>query len=112
MNFLIKQKYRMHKRHILPKEEDRKWLNQKDSMQRSYCHQRPIMAAPPYHSNHTLPLAPLYPMWGQTCSQTAGMQIWGPPSYPLWQPAESWHWKPFPGVIYLLRIYGYEIFSS
>ncbi|TKY55544.1 Two-component response regulator APRR2 [Spatholobus suberectus] len=90
------QKYRMHKRQILPKEEDRKWLNQRE---RSYCAQRPIMAFPPYHYNHTLPLAPVYPMWGQSGSQTAGMQIWGSPGYPMWQPtAESWHWKPFPGV--------------
>ncbi|CAJ1943153.1 unnamed protein product [Sphenostylis stenocarpa] len=90
------QKYRMHKRQILPKEEDRKWLNQRE---RSYCVQRPIMAFPAYHSNHTLPLAPVYPMWGQSGSQTAGMQIWSSPGYPLWQPtAENWHWKPFPGM--------------
>ncbi|XP_020206071.1 two-component response regulator-like APRR2 isoform X2 [Cajanus cajan] len=90
------QKYRMHKRQILPKEEDRKWLNPRE---KSYCVQRPIMAFPPYHSNHTLPLAPVYPMWGQSGNQTAGMQIWGSPGYPMWQPtAESWHWKPFPGV--------------
>ncbi|XP_061359671.1 two-component response regulator-like APRR2 isoform X2 [Gastrolobium bilobum] len=92
------QKYRMHKRQILPKEGGRKWPNQRDSMQRSYCLQRPIMAYPPYHSNHTPSLAPVYPMWGQPGSQMAGMQIWGSPGYPLWQPTESWHWKPFPGV--------------
>ncbi|RDX89247.1 Two-component response regulator-like APRR2, partial [Mucuna pruriens] len=90
------QKYRMHKRQILPKEEDRKWLNQRE---RSYCVPRPIMAFPSYHSNHTLPLAPVYPMWGQPGNQTPGMQIWGSPGYPLWQPtAENWPWKPFPGV--------------
>ncbi|KAL2322931.1 hypothetical protein Fmac_027310 [Flemingia macrophylla] len=90
------QKFRMHKRQILPKEPDRKWLNQRG---KSYCVPRPIMAFPPYHSNHTLPMAPVYPTWGQSGSQTAGMQIWGSPGYPLWQPtAESWHWKPFPGV--------------
>lgn len=79
----------MHKRQILPKEESRKWLNQRDAVQRSYFHQRPIMAYPPYHSNHTLPMPPVYPMWG-------------PPGYPLWQPTESWHWKPLPGVIHFL----------
>ncbi|KAK7386310.1 hypothetical protein VNO78_26455 [Psophocarpus tetragonolobus] len=90
------QKYRMHKRQILPKEEDRKWLNQRE---RSYCVQRPIMAFPPYHSNPTLPLAPVYPMWGQSGTQTAGMQIWSSSGYPMWQPtAESWNWKPFPGM--------------
>ncbi|KAJ1428928.1 Signal transduction response regulator, receiver domain [Sesbania bispinosa] len=83
------QKYRMHKRQILPKEDDRKWLNQRDPMHRSYCHQRPIMAFPPYHSNHTLPPPPVYPVWGQSGGQMAGMQIWSPPGYPLWQPTEN-----------------------
>ncbi|XP_058764969.1 two-component response regulator-like APRR2 isoform X2 [Vicia villosa] len=93
------QKYRMHKRHILPKQEDRKWLYQRDPMQRGYCFQRPIMPCPPsYYSNHALPQAPLYPMWGQSGSQMAGMPIWGPSSYPVWQPTESWHWQPFPGM--------------
>ncbi|KEH31560.1 two-component response regulator-APRR2-like protein [Medicago truncatula] len=94
------QKFRMHKRHILPKQEDRKWLNPRDPTQRNYCLQRPIMPGPPsYYSNHTLPpLAPLYPMWGQSGTQTAGMQVWGHSGYPVWQPTESWHWKPFPGM--------------
>ncbi|KAG4943418.1 hypothetical protein JHK84_047498 [Glycine max] len=90
------QKYRMHKRQILPKEEERKWSNQRE---RSYSVQRPIMAFPPYHSNHTHPLPPVYPMWGQSGGPMAGMQIWGSPGYPLWQPtAENWRWKPFPGM--------------
>ncbi|TKY70733.1 Two-component response regulator APRR2 [Spatholobus suberectus] len=92
------QKYRIHKRQSAPGEEDRKWHNQRDIMQGSYYLQRPIMAYPPYHSNHTLSPAPIYPMWGQPGSQTAGVQIWGPPGYPLWHPTESWHWKPYPGV--------------
>ncbi|XP_028762623.1 two-component response regulator-like APRR2, partial [Neltuma alba] len=70
------QKYRMHKRHILPKEEDRRWPNQRDIMQRSYYVPRPIMAYPQYHSNHTLSPAPMYPMWGQPGSQPAGVQMW------------------------------------
>ncbi|KAL1333377.1 two-component response regulator-like APRR2 isoform X1 [Arachis ipaensis] len=94
------QKYRMHKRQILPKEEGRKWLNQRDQMQRSYClQQRPIMAfPPPNHSNHTLSPAPIYPMWRQSGGQAAAMPVWGPPGYPLWHPTESWHWKPLPGL--------------
>ncbi|KAL5064183.1 hypothetical protein RYX36_025920 [Vicia faba] len=93
------QKYRMHKRHILPKQEDLKWLYQRDPMQRGYCFQRPLMPCPPsYYSNRTLPLAPLYPMWGQSGSQMAGMPIWGTSSYPFWQRTESWHWQPFPGM--------------
>ncbi|MED6223917.1 Two-component response regulator-like [Stylosanthes scabra] len=89
------QKYRMHKRQILPKEEGRKWLNQRDQMQKSYCLQRPIMPFPPNHSNHTLSPPPIYPMWRQPGAQTAAMQVWGPP---MWHPTESWHWKPLPGL--------------
>ncbi|RZB78268.1 Two-component response regulator-like APRR2 isoform H [Glycine soja] len=92
------QKYRIHKRQSAPREEDRKWHNQGDAMQRNYYMQRPIMAYPPYHSHHTLSPAPIYPMWGQPGSQTAGVQIWGHPGYPMWHPTESWHWKPYPGV--------------
>lgn len=88
----------MHRRHILPKEEDPRWPHQRDMMQRSYYAPRPIMAIPPYHSNHTLSRAPMYPMWGQPGNQPAGVQMWAPPDYHLWQPTESWHWKPFPGV--------------
>ncbi|XP_027914117.1 two-component response regulator-like APRR2 isoform X2 [Vigna unguiculata] len=92
------QKYRMHKRQSAPGEEDRKWHNQRDAMQRSFYLQRPIMAYPPYHSTQTLSPGPIYPMWGQPGSQTAGVQIWGPPAYPLWHPTESWNWKPYPGM--------------
>lgn len=95
------QKYRMHKRQIMHTDEDRKWPNRRDPMQRNYCMQRPIMAYPPYHSNHTFPPAPAYPMWGQHGSQTAGVPIWGPPGYPLWQPTENWHWKPYPPGVHV-----------
>ncbi|KAK7309096.1 hypothetical protein RJT34_05569 [Clitoria ternatea] len=92
------QKYRMHKRQSAAGEDDRKWHNQRDTMQRNYYLRRPIMAYPPYHSNHTLSPAPVYPMWGQPGIQTPGLQVWGPPAYPLWHPTESWHWKPYPGM--------------
>ncbi|KAL5099085.1 hypothetical protein RYX36_003412 [Vicia faba] len=98
------QKYRMHKRQMLHADEDRKWPNQRDPMQRNYCMQRPIMAYPPYHSNHTYPPAPIYPMWGQPGSQIAGVPIWAPPppGYPLWQqPTENWHWKPYPPGVHV-----------
>ncbi|XP_054824678.1 two-component response regulator-like APRR2 isoform X2 [Prosopis cineraria] len=89
------QKYRMHKRHILPKEEDRRWSNQRDIVQGNYYVPRPIMAFPQYHANHTLSPAPLYPIWGQPGGQPAGVQMWGPSNYHLWQPfpgmhAEAW----------------------
>ncbi|KAE9596734.1 putative response regulator and transcription factor RR-A-type family [Lupinus albus] len=92
------QKYRLQKRQTLPREENRRWTNQKDPMQRNYYVQRPIMAYPPYHSNHTISPVPVYPMLGQPGSQTDGVKVWGPPGYPMWQPSQSWHWKPFPGV--------------
>ncbi|BAU00369.1 Two-component response regulator-like APRR2 Pseudo-response regulator 2 TOC2 protein [Vigna angularis] len=92
------QKYRMHRRQSAPGEEDRKWHNQRDVMQRNFYLQRPIMAYPPYHSNQTISPAPIYPMWGQPGSQTAAVQIWGPPAYPLWHPTENWNWKPYPGM--------------
>ncbi|XP_019424347.1 PREDICTED: two-component response regulator-like APRR2 isoform X2 [Lupinus angustifolius] len=98
LQFFGEQKYRIQKRPTLPREENRRWTNQKDSIQRNYYVQRPIMAYPPYHPNHTISPVPVYPMWGQPGSQTDGVQVWGPPGYPMWQPSESWHWKPFPGV--------------
>lgn len=90
------QKYRMHRRHILPKEDDRRWPYQRDAMQRNYYPQKPVMAFPPYHSSHTLPAAQLYPVWGQPSSHPA--QMWSTPGYHTWQPAESWIWKPYPGM--------------
>lgn len=104
----------MHKRHVLPKEEDRRRAHQRDIMQPSYYPPRPIMAIPSYHSNHTLSPAPMYPMWPQPGNQPAGVQMWGTPDYRLWQPAESWHaWNPLPGVkiLVLRNEAGYE-FSS
>lgn len=81
------QKYRMHKRHILPKEE-RKWL-QKDHIAPRSC--KPIMPFPP------LPAGQMYPMWGAR-PHPATVPMWGPPGYPSWQPAETWHWSPYPGM--------------
>ncbi|KAF1861703.1 hypothetical protein Lal_00026121 [Lupinus albus] len=85
------QKYRIQKRQIVPREEDRRWTNRRDQMQRSYCAQRPIMAYPPYHFNHTLSSPPAYPMWGQPGNQTAGVRVWGPLGYPLCQPFPTVH---------------------
>ncbi|KAL4323269.1 hypothetical protein GQ457_11G021320 [Hibiscus cannabinus] len=89
------QKYRMHKRHILPKEDDRRWP-QRDQTQRSCFPHKPIMAFPPYHSNHVVPVGPFYPMWG--APHPASLQSWGSQGYYPWQPTETWHWKPYPGV--------------
>ncbi|CAN0842821.1 Two-component response regulator-like APRR2 [Linum grandiflorum] len=91
------QKYRMHKRHILPKSDDRSWPQQKDQPKRScYSHKPPIMAyPPPYHQQHSNPaFPPPNPMWGAT-----GNHLWGPPAYSPWTSStDSWHWKPYPPV--------------
>ncbi|MBA0861775.1 hypothetical protein Goshw_000671 [Gossypium schwendimanii] len=90
------QKYRMHRKHILPKEDDRRWP-QRDQTQRSCYPHKPIIAFPPHYSNHVVPVGPLYPMWGAP-PYPSSIQMWGSQGYPLWQPTESWHWKPYPGV--------------
>lgn len=91
----------MHKRHILPKEDDRRWPQLRDHMPRSYYPHKPIMAFPPYHSNPVLPAGPVYPVWGAPTYHPAGVQMWHPPGYPSWQQPESWHWNPYPGVIFV-----------
>ncbi|GMJ00269.1 PSEUDO-RESPONSE REGULATOR 2 [Hibiscus trionum] len=90
------QKYRMHRRHILPKEDDRRWP-QRDHMQRSGYPHKPIMAFPSHYSSHVVPVGPPYPMWGPP-PHPSSIQMCGSHSYPPWQPAESWHWKPYTGV--------------
>lgn len=93
------QKYRMHKRHILPKEEDGSWSHSKDPMKKNYYPQRPVMAfPPPYHSNHIMPVAPIYPPWGHMACPSPGVQMWVPPGYPPWRPPEIWPWKSYPGM--------------
>lgn len=92
------QKFRMHRRHILPKEDDRKWPHARDQMLRNYYPHKPIMAFPPYHSNHLVPTGPVYPVWGAPGNHLAAVQMWAPPGYPPWQQAESWNWKPYPGM--------------
>lgn len=94
------QKYRMHRRHILPKAEERRWPHPRDSTQRSYYPYKPVMAFPSYlAANHTIAPGQAYPVWGQQTGRPPGFPMWGSPGYP-WQPAiETWHWnKPYPGV--------------
>ncbi|KAG6519868.1 two-component response regulator-like APRR2 [Zingiber officinale] len=72
------QKYRMQKRHVLPKDEDR----------------NPIMAYPsPFHPHS----AQMYPVWGHPSYH--GVQIWGTPTRGLWHPpTQTWPWKSYPLV--------------
>ncbi|CAO2837955.1 unnamed protein product [Amaranthus hypochondriacus] len=90
------QKYRMHRRHILPKQEERRWPHPRDSTPRNYySHHRPVMVYPPNQNNHAFASGQVYPMWGQQGFQPPGFPVWGSPSYP-WQPTENWPWKPYP----------------
>ncbi|XP_039057357.1 two-component response regulator-like APRR2 [Hibiscus syriacus] len=89
------QKHRMHKRHILPKEVDRRWPRG-DQTQRSCYPHKPIMAFPPCPSNHVVPVSPFYPMWGTP--HPVSIQSWGSQGYCPWQPTETRHWKPYPGM--------------
>ncbi|CAI9095477.1 OLC1v1031439C1 [Oldenlandia corymbosa var. corymbosa] len=95
------QKYRMHRRHILPKETDRRWPHPGDPAQRSSHPQRPVMAFPTYHANHNLPAAGqvYHPPWMPVGTYPTGIHTWGSPYYPGWQmPNENWHWKPYTGL--------------
>ncbi|KAJ6942949.1 two-component response regulator-like APRR2 isoform X3 [Populus alba x Populus x berolinensis] len=92
------KKYRMRRRPIFPKEDDRRWPHHREQVPRSYYPYKPIMAYPPYHSKHDLPTSPVYPMWGATGSHTASMHTWGTPSYLPWPPTEIWHRKPYLGM--------------
>ncbi|KAI5655857.1 hypothetical protein M9H77_33044 [Catharanthus roseus] len=93
------QKYRMHRRHILPKEDERKWPRLGDSAQRNHYAQKPVMAYPPYHPSQTLPAGQIYPAWVPPGSYPNGVHMWGSPYYPGWQlPAESWQWRPYSGM--------------
>lgn len=84
----------------MPKEEDRRWPESRDHRHRSCYPHKPIMAFPTYHSNPVLSAGPVYPVWGAPSNHPVGVQMWGPPGYPPWQQAESWRWKPYPGVIF------------
>uniref|UniRef100_A0A7N0U4A2 Two-component response regulator-like APRR2 n=1 Tax=Kalanchoe fedtschenkoi TaxID=63787 RepID=A0A7N0U4A2_KALFE len=83
------QKYRMHRRHALPKREERRIsVRPKDTMQSSYYYQhKPVMAyPPPYHSNLTLLANQACPVWATPGSHTSGLHAWGPPY-------QTWPWK-------------------
>ncbi|KAL6979829.1 Two-component response regulator-like [Sarracenia purpurea var. burkii] len=92
------QKYRMQRRDILPKENDKRWPRPRDPSQKSYYPHKPIMPFPPYHCNPFLPASHVHPPWRPPSTCVAGIQTWGPAFYPLMQPAESCHWKPYPGI--------------
>ncbi|XP_016436050.1 two-component response regulator-like APRR2 [Nicotiana tabacum] len=94
------QKFRMQRRQILPKEDEKRWPRPqpRDSVQRSYYPHKPIMAFPTYQSNHAPATGQFYPPWVAPGSYPNGAHMWGSPYYPGWQPSQTWHWKPHPGL--------------
>ncbi|OAY77111.1 Two-component response regulator-like APRR2 [Ananas comosus] len=92
------QKYRMNRRHILLKEDDRKWQTKGDPNSWGYI-QRPLMAYPPLHPTYSVPPGHLYAPWVHPSYQPHGAQMWGHPGFHAWHPPlEMWHWKTYPGV--------------
>lgn len=96
------QKYRMHRRQILPKQDERRWLISRDPTQRTgYPHKLPVMAFPQYHhAANALPAGQFYSPWVQPGSYP-GVHVWGSPfPYPEWQRPEDWNWKTNPAGVY------------
>nr|XP_018678067.1 PREDICTED: two-component response regulator-like APRR2 isoform X1 [Musa acuminata subsp. malaccensis] len=92
---LLRRKYRMHRRHVLPKDEDRRWQADKDPTQRGYI-PRPILAYPPYHTDCGAPTNQIYPFWVHPNYHTHGV---GQAGYTRWHPPpQSWPWKTYPVV--------------
>ncbi|PKU62172.1 two-component response regulator-like APRR2 isoform X2 [Dendrobium catenatum] len=92
------QKFRMHKRHILPKEDDRRWQVHTDPTQRGYM-QKPIMAFPPYHSNYIIPPSQPYPIWPHQAYHVPNVQMWRHSGLPTWHPPpENWQTKIYPEI--------------
>ncbi|KAL8216397.1 hypothetical protein R6Q57_023234 [Mikania cordata] len=92
------QKYRLQRRHILPKDGGRKWPQTRHTIPRNYYPQKPIMAYPPYHPNHTLPPPQVYPAWPPPHNYALPHQMWGPPYYPAWQSSDNWTWNHYSGL--------------
>nr|QEX51318.1 two-component response regulator-like APRR2 isoform X2 [Cymbidium ensifolium] len=92
------QKFRMHKRHILPKEEDRRWQLHTDSLQKGYL-QKPIMAFPTYNSNYIIPPSQAYPIWPHQTYHLPNVQMWRHSGLPTWHPPpENWQTKVYPEI--------------
>ncbi|WOL19550.1 two-component response regulator-like APRR2 [Canna indica] len=98
------QKYRMHKRHILPKDEDPRWQPHRHQTQKGYnIPTRPILAyPPPFHPNYGTPANQMYhPAWGHPSYPSShGVQMWAHAGYTAtWHPPpQSWPWKSYPVV--------------
>ncbi|VFR02176.1 unnamed protein product [Cuscuta campestris] len=92
----------MHRRQILPKQDERRWLISRDPAQRTcYPHKLPVMAFPQHHhSVNPLPAGQFYPPWVPPGSYP-GVHVWGSPfPYPEWQRPEDWNWKTNAAGVY------------
>ncbi|MQM03826.1 hypothetical protein Taro_036615 [Colocasia esculenta] len=90
------QKYRMRKRHILPKDEDRRWQQHGNQVPRAYPYKQ-FVALPPAHSSCGVPPGHVYHVWGHPNYHHPGVQMWGNTVYSPWQPSgEYWPWKTYP----------------
>ncbi|KAF9619744.1 hypothetical protein IFM89_009086, partial [Coptis chinensis] len=89
------KRYRMHRRHIVPKDDDRRWQHPRGPTPRVYPH-KPIMAYPPYHTNHSFTPNQFYPIWGHPNNHHSSMHMWGHPGFPTWHPQDSWSWNTHP----------------
>ncbi|ERN09248.1 hypothetical protein AMTRI_Chr13g115240 [Amborella trichopoda] len=93
------QKYRIHRRHVLPKEDlggRRNWVH-REPLPRAYTN-KPLIALPPLQPSGCPP--PLFPVWGHPSNYatTSSIHGWGP----TWQPrvhADAWGCPvlPMPG---------------
>ncbi|XP_075075338.1 two-component response regulator-like APRR2 isoform X2 [Nicotiana tabacum] len=94
------KKFRMQRRQILPKEDEKRWPRPqpRDSVQRSYYPHKAVMAFPTYHSNHAPASGQFYPAWVPPGNYPNGAHMWGSPYYPGWRPSETWHRTPHPGL--------------
>lgn len=89
----------MHRRHILPKNDERKWQQHRDPFPRSYM-QKPVMIMPPFHSSRGVPSSQVYPIWGHPSYYPSGHPMWGPSGFSAWYPPQgSLPWKTNPGVM-------------
>ncbi|URD86147.1 Two-component response [Musa troglodytarum] len=95
---LLRRKYRMHRRHVLPKDADRRWQADKDPTQRGYI-PRPVLAYPPNHPKCGAPTNQIYPFWVHPNYHSHGVQASGQAGYTRWHPPpQSWPWKTYPVV--------------
>ncbi|XP_008784681.2 two-component response regulator-like APRR2 [Phoenix dactylifera] len=92
------QKYRKQRRHILPKEDDRRWQPYRDPTLMGFMH-KPLVALHPYHPHCGVPFGHSYPAWAHPSYHPPGVQMWGHPGFPpRHQPPENWVWKTYPGI--------------